>query len=424
MQFHRHLNLTPFNDAPESGGATGLQDILDLMGEDDNPDDKSEKVVTETEAGNLLAEDDKKEEEKEEKEPEIKLEPEEEEEPSDEVKDELELISPASRKEILAKYPTLFKDFPYLEKAYYREQKYTSIFPSPKEAEEAKETVDEFQKFQNSVLNGDLDDVLVSLKDTDKSAFDKVVNNYLGILKKTDEGAWAWVCRSVIDAATRSMAAEANGSQNDDDKKALIHAATVLHQFMFGNRNYQPLQKYGNGEERTESPEVQKLQQEKQEMLRERFEGTRDDLNKRADGVISNTISVNIDPKGVMTEYVKNSAVRETKEKLDSLIASDDRFTKVLDNLWMKAAKENFSRSSQQAIYDAYISKVKTLLPSVLRTSRNNALRGSGKRVSDKMEEPQKKGPISAGRPTAGTSGGSKLEIRKGETTKDFFMRD
>src|SRR5215831_19879700 len=40
----------------------------------------------------------------------------------------LELVTPVRRGEILAKYPNVFKDFPYLEKAYYREQQFTETF--------------------------------------------------------------------------------------------------------------------------------------------------------------------------------------------------------------------------------------------------------------------------------------------------------
>jgi hypothetical protein len=147
-------------------------------------------------------------------------------------------------------------------------------------------------------------------------------------------------------------------------------------------------------------------------------------LNKQADRLIDNTIKVNIDPKNMMTDYVKSSAIRETKEGLEKLIRSDDRFMKVMNGLWAKAYQENFSNSSTQTILNAYTSKVKTLLPAVIKSSRNNALRGLGKRITDKVEEPQKKGPITAGRPTSSNSGGSKMEIRKGESTKDFFMRD
>ena len=48
--------------------------------------------------------------------------------------EDLELTDSSSRKEILAKYPKLFKDFPYLEKAYYREQQFTEVFPTIQDA--------------------------------------------------------------------------------------------------------------------------------------------------------------------------------------------------------------------------------------------------------------------------------------------------
>src|SRR6188508_1980225 len=53
--------------------------------------------------------------------------------------EDLELTTPVRRKEILAKYPKLFKDFPYLEKAYYREQQFTEINPTIEDARVASE---------------------------------------------------------------------------------------------------------------------------------------------------------------------------------------------------------------------------------------------------------------------------------------------
>src|SRR6187399_1594582 len=53
--------------------------------------------------------------------------------------EDLELMTPVRRREILAKYPKLFKDFPYLEKAYYREQQFTEVYPTIQDARAAHE---------------------------------------------------------------------------------------------------------------------------------------------------------------------------------------------------------------------------------------------------------------------------------------------
>src|SRR3990167_9176528 len=103
-------------------------------------DDKEIEIVEEQpDTLNILDQDDDTKEEIEEKEPETeeKEEPEKEEEP-----ERLDLVAPVRKKEILAKYPTIFKDFPYLEVAYFRDRQFSEIFPTVDDAKEAQEKAD------------------------------------------------------------------------------------------------------------------------------------------------------------------------------------------------------------------------------------------------------------------------------------------
>src|SRR5256885_489210 len=83
-----------------------------------------------------------------------------EEEEVDEEPEELNLVTPVRRKEILAKYPNVFKDFPYLEQAYYREQKYTEIFPTIDDASEALDKAGTLDRFETDLMQGDFHKIL------------------------------------------------------------------------------------------------------------------------------------------------------------------------------------------------------------------------------------------------------------------------
>src|SRR5262245_60605887 len=76
----------------------------------------------------------------------------------------LEITTPVRRKEILAKYPKLFKDFPYLEKAYYREQQFTELLPTIADAKLAVEKAQILDRTEQQVMSGDIIGVLSAYK--------------------------------------------------------------------------------------------------------------------------------------------------------------------------------------------------------------------------------------------------------------------
>src|SRR3990167_6712893 len=121
-------------------------DILDVLNAPDEP--VKEDLLKKDEE---LVEKASEEEKVTEPEEEVKIE---------EVEPEPEIITHARRKEILAKYPTIFKDFPFLEKSYFREQKYAELLPTLDDAREAVERSETLKKFEGDLLNGNSESVL------------------------------------------------------------------------------------------------------------------------------------------------------------------------------------------------------------------------------------------------------------------------
>lgn len=417
---------------------SGVESIISFLNEDDDNDDKKKE--------DLLADDDeetgpdekndddepvkkkdkdKEEDEDEDDEKKLELSEEDEDEiPDDEELDEL--ITPAPRKAILKKYPTLFKDFPHLEKAMYREQEYTEIIPTISEAKEIVERVKNFDKLESEVFSGSSESLLKAVKETDPKAFDKIVDNYLPNLQKVDQSAYYHVVGNVIKSTIIGMAREAQNSQNDNLKAA----AQILNQFVFGTSDFVPPASLTNNSKNEEvDSEKAKLQQERTEYIKERFDTSVGDLSGRVNNILKSTISQHIDPRGVMTEYVKKTAVRESLENLEDLIGQDTRFIKMKDKLWEKAVESNFSQKSLNAIRNAYLSKAKTLLPSVIQKSRNDALKGLGKKVKDD-DDNETRPRTSLSRSAKSQDGREeeprtkKGDIPRGMSNRDFIMSD
>lgn len=411
--FKLPLKLYGPEDELSGGGPQSLEspqdkdDVIDFLGDDDEPptEDDDKLDLTDTNKG-----DDKKKEKATDDDSDDKEEDEgdkegEEEDELDELiedldepdEEKLEIVTPVRRKEILKKYPDLFKDFPYLEKAYYREQQFTEVFPTIDEAKEARSKGETLDNFERDLVSGNITTILKAVNDQDKNSFYRIADNYLQSLAQVDEKAYLHVLGNTLKHTCSSMAAEAKRTNNE----ALMSAAQLLYQFGFGTSEFEAPKNLAREDTRPDEKTTE-FEERQRAFTQQQYESTRNDLNTKVDNALTRTITENIDPKGSMSDYVKASAIREASETLNGLLTNDKRFRDVTDRLWKHAFQSNFSQESVNRIRSAYLSKAKTLLPSVIKKARNNALRGMGKRVRETTKKTEQ--PRSSERRTSGKS--------------------
>lgn len=405
-------------ETPTTAEPTGTskEDIIDFLGQEDELlSDKKD----------LLADDESEEPVKDKKNKEEKeLELSDEENDDDEIKeDDLEeLVVPARKKEILAKYPKLFKDFPYLEKAYYREQQYTEIFPTIDDAREVQERVQTFEKFESALFSGNTESVLKSVKDADEKAYGKIVDNYLPTLQKVDNNAYLHVIGTVFSSAVTQMAQEADRLNNEH----LRNAALVLNQFIFGSSKPVSVNKFSKEVDPKVTEEADKLKSERDNYFQERLDNTVGTLSDKVNNRIKSTIAQNIDPKETMSPYVRKTAIKDAMELLDRQIGQDSRYQSIKNGLWKKVIETNFSRQAVDAVESAHISKVRTLLRDVISKTRNEALKGSDSKRSISADSSDsfsksKKEPLPVGKSAGQSKSGG---VPRGMKTLDFLNQD
>jgi hypothetical protein len=341
-------------------------------------------------------------------------------EPSDE---KLELVTPVRRKEILKKYPQLFKDFPYLQTAYYREQKFTEICGTIDDAKEMHSKAETLDAFEADLMKGNTERTLSAIKETSPKMFQKAVDNYLGVLQKVDNGAYLHVLGNVMKHTIAGMVSEGRKTKNE----ALEGAAALLNQYCFGSSEYTPPSNLFDGKE--ESTEESDLDKQRREFRQEKFNDAKSTLDERINKIIKNTIEASVDPRQSMSDYIRRNATRDATEEVTKLLSQDKRFTLTVDKLWEAAFKANFSKSSLEAIKEAYKSKAQTLLPAVVKKARIEALRGLGKRVREDNNDDNKDTNTNKGQRRAAPQLTSSREkttkpgsIPVGMKTLDFLM--
>lgn len=393
--------------APVEPALTDKDDVIEFLSE-------GEDEVTP--ASDEKEEEPKSEPEEEEEKPEEKDELAEIEEELEGPKDEqLELVTPVRRREILAKYPKLFKDFPYLERAYYREQKFTELLPTIEDAKEAVEKAQVLDGFERDILNGNTESVLAYVRKESPDSFAKVVDNLLPTLYRIDPVAANHIAANVAKQAIVSMVAAARANGNE----ALQNAAYLLNQFLFNTDKFEGPQPLARQQQ--QNPEADKLNKEKQEFARQKFESAQSDLGTRINNSVRNTLEAHIDPKSSMSPYVKGKAVEDAMTELASLIQNDSRFAVINERLWKNAVQSNYSQQSLDQIRSAFLAKAKTLLPTVIKKARNTALSGSGKKNPTNSSQ---KAPLPMGQPSTPRAAKKASDVPRGMSTLDFLNQD
>lgn len=422
------------------GGEVTKEDMIEFLSADDEPEEvipledktppkgKGKEGEEEEEGVSPKKKEGEEEEEEEvEEKDELKEIEEELEEPTEE---QLELVIPVRRREILKKYPQLFKDFPYLETAYYREQQFTELLPTIDDAKQAVEAKQILDRFENDVMGGNTETILKAVKAENPQGFYKIVDDYLPTLARVDEKSYYHILGNVSKHTIIAMVQEARrlGVGENGQGLALQSAANILNQFVFGSSEFSPPSKLSREVSPEKEDKDKEISEREQKFVRQQFESSRTDLNTRVNNVLKNTIDANIDPKKSMSDYVRKNVSRDALEQLEILISRDSRFKALTDKLWEKAFQEGFTKESTDRIRSAFVSKAKTLLPSVIKKARNDALRGTGKRVKDDEEETTpNKGPIAGGRPRSQQPSGKVKEakdIPAGMSTLEFLNSD
>jgi hypothetical protein len=439
--YYAPTTITPPASGGSGSGSMGKEEMIEFLGDDDpttekiDLDDKSKnkdkndegnddetlpkKEKKDTKTDKEDEDEDKDDEDDEDEEDELKDLEDELEEPDEE---KLELVTPVRRKEILKKYPNLFKDFPYLEKAYYREQQFTEVFPTVNEAKEAADKSSTFDKVETDIMKGNTENIMRTIK-TDQKAFNRMADNLLPTLAKVDKDVYLHVVGNVVKHTIISMVSEARKSNNEQ----LQAAAHIINQFVFGSSDFEAPKPLASDSKPEDTSKEDELNARERKFAEQRFTSARTDLNTRVNNSLKATIDSYIDPRQSMSDYVRRNASRECFEKLESVIKQDSRFRILVDKLWERAASQDYNSDSVNAIKSAFLSKAKTVLPSLIKQARNEALKGMGKRVSssDKEEKETKVYRNKEGSSRSSDKSDHKVKgIPKGMSSLDFLMAD
>jgi hypothetical protein len=313
------------------------------------------------------------------------------------VEDELGPRRPTF-KEIKEKYPDLFKTFPALRDAFFRESEYTKVFPTIEDAREAAEDLGILSTIRDKLIAGDATTLFESTKEADPRSYAKLVRGVLPALYKMDQDAYAQAITPPIENLLRTALREGKANGNED----LENSARHISQWFFGTDDVALGKTTTVKKEDTESPEAQRLQKERTEFEARKYNEAYQTVIADRDAYMERVVLKGLDPDDELSPYIRKTLVRDIITEVDRVLLKDKAHLSLMNSKWRRAKTEGFSKDSLSSIVSAYQARAKSLVPSIRAKLKSAALGKAGDvkntRRSEEIQDRSKK-ELPVGRP-------------------------
>jgi len=287
-------------------------------------------------------------------------------------------------KEITAKYPDIFKDFPHLRFAYFRDHQFSQIFPTVQEARETVEKVEYFNKLEDELITGNPATLIKSMKEyeEDPKVLEKFGRNFLGNLYEVDKGAYVEVTMPIMKNICRQAIAEGKRTNNIN----LENSGHLISKQIWGTMDPPP-----DARRVEEDPEKEALKKKLEERDKQDKSNFRVEVRSSIDKSIIGSITKGLDPKNILSPRMKQLLVNDIIGEVDEQLAKTPGHLKFMDGLWAQARKAGYDRSWVARLVNAYLARAKPILSSV----RDKAL----KETMGKMGGEESPTPGQGGKP-------------------------
>ncbi len=339
----------------------------------DNPDDfsdppESETEETETETEEVSEGEVEKEEESEEEE-EVKKELDERDQKDEKDPEDKKLLSQIRRpslNKMLAKYPTIDKEFPELKHVYFREQEFSKICGTVEDAKDMAKVNDNYQMLDGALARGEVDKFVKFLSDDAKDLF---AQNILRGLRQVDKSLFVKATKPFLVGILRDVATKYKGDVNT------LNSVKNLSNKLFGTPNLEEL------EEEKADPRLEEERRQLENQKREHYESRYGEFRSSVDNYVVDKLNIELTAKlpSDIPEGQKKAIVRSIITDLDELLGKDGAHISAMNSLWKRAERENLNKEWRSKIITTHLGRARQEFDNLIKQYTG---KGSTKKVA------------------------------------------
>lgn len=411
--------------------AGGVGDPEAVEGEEDELSDEEELEEGSDDEEEETEDDEPEEEEEEDKEPEKKgeekkekkekkegeeEEEEEEEETDDEKKDKKKeddepVIGRPAIRDIKAKYPNFFKDFPEMRHVYFREKEFSDLFPSVEDAKDAAAKSDVYDDMAQALSEGQTDAFLKTLDDNDPPALKKLAETILPALWRGSKELYAVATEPLLVNFIRNVYARGQKAGGDEGKN-MMNSAKYFAKVLTGEFKIPDAPKGPDPND----PERLAFEREKAEHRQNVAAEFSADVARTCARLLAKDIERGLDPEGAIPAFVKKALVKEIFEGVNQELKKDRQYMAKTHAIKNRAARAGFAGAFKTQLITTYLGRARQVLVPIRQKARQELLgkgkKGDVKKLKGKGEEKGQTGHQQLRR-TEGAATGGRVDYKK-----------
>jgi hypothetical protein len=292
--------------------------------------------------------------------------------------------------DLKAKYPNIGKDFPDIKNALFRNEAFSEVFGSVKDAETAKGRADTLANIEEDLfVKRDPTELLKTISKNDKEVFSDVAFKILPFIQETDKELYFELAALPIKQLVRSAL-----SKGRDDKGNLTNlgkAALVMHQYFFDNQDVNSKVKAEGGEKKTES----EAEKEYKKRLAELEGGKQQEFTNSVDQSyvknMDNYIRESLDKDDRLSDFLKSTLTEKILLSIREKLSKDSRYLNTLESLNKQARASGYTKDFKSRIVNTALVRAKSLVPELRKELVAKALNMKKKVNTENKDNREKK---------------------------------
>jgi hypothetical protein len=317
-----------------------------------------------------------------------------------------DLITESSRGISLAKVKENFPEFARtaefkeLRNAYYREAKYTELFPTLEDAQEAAENNETFEILNKSVIGyGDPTQLMLAIRNTSPQAFKSVALSFMDILGRMDNNTYVEAVTPMVKRLARQIYAQGQRylkhNEESPEGQALVGTARNILLYAFPDEDADRMLTTSEARPNQQISERERaLAERENQIIVEKYRSAYQICSTSVERHLDRIIGHGLDPDGKLSEFTKDALIEKIKNEVKSQIDKDGLHARRMTSLWKRSQQSDYSRESLSSIVSAYLERARPIIPTI--RSKFRALAGASS--SDDTD-------VSVRIPRRGTSG-------------------